>query len=90
MSSLALAWSDRTARLLLAAGLAAYVVMRVWSGIYFIPEMLAFQKIPPNALPSAELSARVARWTFWSWFRELLDLTAAVCWFLALYCLKRH
>ena len=35
--------------------------MRVWSGLFFIREMLAFQKIPPDSSPSPDLSARVAR-----------------------------
>jgi hypothetical protein len=48
--------------------------MRVWSGLFFIPEMLEFQKLPLDSPPSAELSARVARWTFWTWFREPLDI----------------
>src|SRR6266487_3967359 len=61
----------------------SFAVMRVWSGVYFIREMLAFQKVPLDAPPSAELSARVARWTFWSWFREPLDLIAFVSFLLA-------
>ena len=32
-----------------STGLLAYVAMRVWSGAYFIPEMLAFQQIPPDS-----------------------------------------
>src|SRR6267143_6757700 len=40
--ALFLTWSDTTVRLLLLIGLASYVVMRVWSGLFFIPEMLAF------------------------------------------------
>jgi hypothetical protein len=39
--SLILAWK---ARRFLLIGLGSYVIMRVWSGLFFIPEMLAFQK----------------------------------------------
>jgi hypothetical protein len=71
-------WNDITVRRLLLIGLASYVVMRVWSGLFFIREMLAFQKIPVDSAPSAELSARVARWTYWTWFREPLDIISKI------------
>jgi hypothetical protein len=61
----------------------------VWSGLYFIPEMLAFQKMPLDSVPSAELSARVASWTFWTWFREPLDVVSFLCALLALHRLRR-
>jgi hypothetical protein len=71
-------WNDITVRRLLLIGLASYVVMRVWSGLFFIREMLAFQKIPVDSAPSAELSARVTRWTYWTWFREPLDIISEI------------
>jgi len=86
---LVLTWRDMTVRRLLLVALVSYIAMRVWSGVFFIPEMLAFQKIPLDAAPSAALSARVSRWTFWTWFREPLDIIAFLCSLLALYCLKR-
>ena len=89
MSSLFLTWNDNTIRRLLLIALASYVVMRVWSGLFFIREMLAFQKIPLDSGPSAELSARVARWTYWTWFREPLDMISFLCSLLTLYFLKR-
>ncbi len=72
--ALFLTWNEPAVRNLLLIGLASYVVMRVWSGLFFIQEMLAFQKIPLDSGPSAELSARVASWTYWTWFREPLDV----------------
>jgi hypothetical protein len=89
LSTLFLTWNDLTARLLLLTGLASYIVMRAWSALFFIPEMLAFQKVPLDSAPSAELSARVARWTYWTWFREPLDVVSFLCFLLALYWLKR-
>ena len=89
LSSLVLAWPDPPARRLLLIALAFYIVMRAWSGIYFIPEMLAFQRIPLDAAPSAELTGRVARWTFWSWFREPLDVLSLACALVALFKLHR-
>lgn len=89
LSSIFLTWNDAAVRALLLIAFASYVVMRVWSGVFFIPQMLAFQKIPPDFPPSAELSERVARWTRWTWFREPLDIISFVSSLLALYWLGR-
>jgi hypothetical protein len=87
--SLVLTWREMKVRRLLLIGLGSYIVMRVWSGLYFIREMLEFQKVPLDSPPSAELSARVASWTFWTWFREPLDIISFLCFLLALFWLKR-
>jgi hypothetical protein len=87
--ALFLTWSDATVRWLLLVALASYVVMRAWSGLFFIREMLAFQRIPPDSAPSTELSARVTRWTYWTWFREPLDIISFLCSLLALYWFQR-
>lgn len=87
--ALSLTWHEVTVRRLLLIGLASYVVMRVWSGLFFIREMLAFQRIPLDSAPSPELSARVARWTDWTWFREPLDIVSFLCSLLALSWLNR-
>ena len=89
IAALALTWRERPVRRLLLIGLVSYVVMRTWSGVFFIPEMLAFQKIPVDSAPSAELSARVNGWTFWTWFREPLDIITFLCSLLALHRFKR-
>jgi hypothetical protein len=83
IAALVLTWRQPRVRRVLAIGLAVYALMRVWSGLFFIREMLAFQQIPTTAPPSAELSARVASWTFWSWFREPLDAASFICALLA-------
>src|SRR5215813_8545809 len=56
-------WRDLKVRRLLVVGLASYIVMRVWSGAFFIPEMLAFQRVPLDSPPTADLMARVGTWT---------------------------
>lgn len=85
--SLILAWKERKVRRLLLIGLAAYVVMRGWSFLFFIPEMLEFQQIPLDSPASAELSARVASWTGWTWLREPFDIASFLCFLLALFSL---
>ena len=87
--ALVMTWGEPAVRRLLLVALVSYIVMRVWSGLFFIPEMLAFQKVPLDEAPSAVLSARVSRWTFWTWWREPLDLLSFVCALLAVYWLKR-
>jgi len=78
-----------TVRLLLIVGLVSYIAMRVWSGLYFIPVMLAFQQVHLDSAPTVELSARVAKWTVWTWFREPLDMVSFLCFLLALYSLGK-
>jgi hypothetical protein len=87
--SLVMTWRHPTVSRLLLLTLGSYMLMRAWSGFYFIPEMLSFQKIPLDSAPSADLSTRVSRWTFWSWFREPLDIASLLCSLLALYHLRR-
>ena len=89
MAALVTTWRDRAARRLVLIALASYIVMRTWSAVFFIPEMLAFQTVPLDSTPSAELSARVSRWTFWTWFREPLDVVSLLCALLALHRLRR-
>lgn len=79
---------DVKVRRLLLVGGGSYVAMRGWSALFFIPEMLEFQKVPLDSPPSAELSARVASWTSWTWLREPLDIISFLCFLLALYRLK--
>jgi hypothetical protein len=87
--SLVLAWREKKARLFLFIGLASYLLMRVWSIYFFIPEMLSFQKVPLDSPPSEELMARVAQWTTLTWYREPLDALSFLSFLLALYWLKR-
>ena len=87
--ALVAAWRETTVRRLLVIALISYMAMRAWSALFFIPEMLAFQKVPLDSAPSAELSARVSRWTFWTWFREPLDIVSFLCSLLALHWLRR-
>jgi hypothetical protein len=46
IAGLAATWKDLRVRRILMVGTASYVAMRVWRGLFFIPEMLAFQQIP--------------------------------------------
>ena len=49
--SLAFTWRQVEVRRLLLIGLGSYIVMRGWSGLFFIREMLAFQQVPLDSPP---------------------------------------
>jgi len=77
-------WKFPARRLLILIAISSYILMRVWSGVYFIREMLRFQKVPLESESSAELLHRVKRWTTLTWFREPLDFITMTCLLVAL------
>lgn len=85
VAAVLLTWGNQTVRLLLLVSAIAYIIMRIWSAVYFIPEMLAFQKIPLDVPPTEAMLAKVRRWTFWTRFREPLNIVSLVCTLLALH-----
>jgi hypothetical protein len=87
--ALVASWRDLKVRRLLVVGLASYIVMRVWSGAFFIPEMLAFQQIPLDSSATEDLTTRVDRWTSLTLWREPLDVLSFLCFLLALFWVKR-
>lgn len=86
--ALFLTWSDIRVRSVVLTGLASYTLLRLWSGLFFIRDLLASQENPSYSVSAAELSARVAGWTYWTWFRGPLNLVCFLCVLLALYWLK--
>jgi hypothetical protein len=77
-------WGYSQRRDLLLIGAGSYIVMRLWSAVYFIPEMLCFQKVPLESAATPELLSRVKRWTTLTWLREPLDIITQVCLLVAL------
>lgn len=65
-------------------GLGVYVIIRFWSGKYFIPEMHLFQRVSFSSSPSDELTLRVANLAKLSILRLLLDLILFVSLLIAL------
>jgi len=86
--SLMMTWSDMTVRRLLLVALVCYIVMRVWSFLFFIPEMLAFQNVPLDSAhpPSSRLGSPDGHS---GRFREPLDIISFLFSLLALYSLNR-
>nr|WP_295905554.1 hypothetical protein [uncultured Bdellovibrio sp.] len=84
--ALFLNWRIASRRTFLLISLGSYVIMRGWSFLYFIPEMLSFQKIATNSPPSEELMNRVSTWKTLTYWRTPLDLISffTVLWSLTL------
>ena len=82
-AALAATWRAKAVRRILLVGVASYVLMRLWSAVYFIPEMLAFQATRIDSAASADLLSRVHRWTSLTWWREPLDVLSFFCALLA-------
>jgi hypothetical protein len=70
LAALVLAWSQPAVFNALLVALASHAVMRIWSGIDFIPKALAFEKADPASI--GEGAARA--WTRRSRLRLPLDL----------------
>jgi hypothetical protein len=84
VAALAATWTERTVRRILLVGVASYALMRLWSAVYFIPEMLTFQQMRLDNPASADVLRRVHRWTSSTWWREPLDVLSFLSSLLAL------
>ena len=67
--ALALNWKSKPRRKLILISFAIYIVVIVVSSLYFIPELVAFQRSPESSLTPAEWLARGRRWQRLSWIR---------------------
>lgn len=73
---------ERRSPLLLTLG--CNVLVRIATGVYFVPEILRFTKMPKNAPSTAELVARGRRWLGMQWGWILLLVVGQVGALLAL------
>jgi hypothetical protein len=84
VAALALNWRSRARRKLILISFAAYLLVLVATQIYFIPELIAFERSPGSGLPPADWSARSQRWQRLSWIRGAVCYAAFVPLLLAL------
>jgi hypothetical protein len=82
--ALVLNWKSRPRRKLILISFAIYIAVIVISQIYFIPELVAFQRSPESSLSPAEWLARGQRWQRLSWIRGAVCYAAFVPLLLAL------
>lgn len=76
--TLVLNWKLKSRRKLILISFAVYVLVIVISQIYFIPELIAFERSPQSSLLPAEWLARGQRWQRLSWLRGTVCYAAFV------------
>ena len=84
VAALVLNWRAPGRRSLILVGLGIHVLVRVWTFLYFVPEIMAFSSIPPDGVYSPELAARTAMWGTLGWLRRALIALDSVVLLLAL------
>jgi uncharacterized membrane protein len=67
--TLVLNWKSKPRRKLILISSVIYLVVLVVSQVFFIPELVAFQRSPESSLSAAEWFARGQRWQRLSWIR---------------------
>ena len=72
ITALALNWKFKPRRKLIALSFGIYISVLIATGIYFVPELMAFAKSPESNLPAAEWLARGHRWQNLSLIRGAL------------------
>jgi hypothetical protein len=63
---------------------ACYVLNWAITGVFFIPGVIAFNKVDTTGPPSAELAERGRRWLRRSWGRHVITVAAAIALLIAL------
>jgi hypothetical protein len=68
-AALFLNWHIPKRRTLIVIAAAAFYAMRVWSYIYFVPNIFEFGALPPDGPFSAEVVERFRMWVNLNWIR---------------------
>ena len=69
LAAVALNWKAGSRRKLILISVAVYGAVLVVTQIYFIPELMAFERSPQSGVAAAEWLARGERWQRSSWIR---------------------
>ncbi len=76
--SLILNWQYPDTRTHIFGAFICYGIASALSGSYFIKEVIAFTKIPPNAPQTPELLKRTKFWLRWTSVRDILQILTAI------------
>lgn len=68
--SLVLNWQSQMRRRLLLVGLAFYVAVAVWNGVYFAPEVRWLLRVAQASIVPTDFAARAHRWYELTWVRQ--------------------
>lgn len=69
VATLAANWRSRARRYLILVSFAVYLAIIVVSAVYFIPELIAFERSAESGIAAPEWLARGQRWQRLSWIR---------------------
>ena len=77
-AALFLTWRIPERRMFIVSAAVIYYAMRIWSYIYFVPNIFEFGAMPAGGPFSAELVERFRLWVSLSWFRAAIDIATSV------------
>jgi hypothetical protein len=83
--ALFLNWHVPKRRKFIVMAAVVYYAMRVWTYIYFVPNIFEFGALPPEGPFSAELVERFRIWVNLSWFRLVIDVLTNLLFLLAAF-----
>jgi hypothetical protein len=84
-AALFLNWHIPKRRTLIVIAAAAFYAMRVWTYIYFVPNIFEFGAIPPEGPFSAEVVERFRIWVNLSWLRFGFDISTNLLFLLSAF-----
>lgn len=76
-------WQLRDVRLMLMLGTAAFLAAIVLTAAYYVKEIMAFSKMPPDAPVTDELLKRAHTWYSTTISRNIIQGVALICFILA-------
>ncbi|ALC83010.1 MULTISPECIES: hypothetical protein [Bacillus] len=82
--ALVMYWKEKRPRNLLLAVLGLYLLIRIATFFYFVPEITDFMNTPPTGPSSVALAARADQWTTLSWLRTIGEIAVNVLLLLAI------
>jgi hypothetical protein len=82
---LLLNWHIPKRRTLIVIAAVVYYAMRVWTYVYFVPNIFEFGAIPPEGPFSAEVVERFRIWVNLSWLRFGFDISTNLFFLLSAF-----
>ena len=84
-AALFLNWRIPKRRTLIVIAAVVYYAMRVWTYVYFVPNIFEFGELPPDGPFSAEVVERFRIWVNLSWLRFGFDLSTNLLFLLSAF-----
>ena len=84
-AALFLNWHIPKRSTLIVIAAVVFYAMRIWTYVYFVPNIFEFATIPPDGPFSAELVERFRLWVNLSWFRLGVDILTNLLFLLAAF-----